>query len=215
MGTEGPQRWLHRLRVTQQVALPPWLPGFPAQAFPTADSALRSPQASPRSQQLTSPWGHSRISVLQLPALCLPGDMRPCIPLWGMNGFRKVCLRDSHSIQTLTDQLLHSQPRVLLLCPLNSFLSLQGRPRWDRAPASVPHPPRAGPGPLTLFCPTSSTLPSSVWFYIVFSGGQVLLPALFCRSARSPVSEGVFLRYLWRQRNSTPTCSSAVSFPLI
>ena len=200
--------------MTQQVALPPWLPGFPAQAFPTANSSLTSPRASPRSQQLTSPWDRCRIPALQLPALRLPGDMGPCIPLRGMYGCGKDCLRDSHSIQTLTDQLLHSQPQVLL-CPLNSFLSLQGHPRWDRALASVPHPPRAGPGPLTLFSPTSFTLPSSVWFYIVFSGSQVLLPALFCPSARSPVSEGVFLRYLWRQTNSTPTCSSVVSFPLI
>ncbi|XP_027834545.3 uncharacterized protein LOC101112843 isoform X1 [Ovis aries] len=45
-----------------------------------------SPQASPRSQQLTSPRDRSRIPVLQLPALRLPGDMRPCIPLRGTYG---------------------------------------------------------------------------------------------------------------------------------
>ena len=159
----------------------------------------------------------STIPRLQLPALRLPGDFASLHPSpQGTYGCSKDCLCDSHSIQTLTDQLLNSQPRVLLLCPLNSFLSLQGHPRWDRTPASVPHPPRAGPVLLTLlFPPTSFTLPSFVWFYIVFSSGQVLLPALSCRSARSPVSEGVFLMYLWREMNSTPTYSSAISFPLI
>lgn len=93
--------------VTQQVALPPWLPGFPAQAFPTADSALRSPQASPpQSTADLATWDRSRIPVLQLPALRLPGDMRPCIPLRGTYGCCRFVSRDSHSIQTLTDQLL-------------------------------------------------------------------------------------------------------------
>ena len=50
-----------------------------------------------------------------------------------------------------------------------------------------------------------------MWFYIFFSGGQVLLPALSWHSARSPVSEGVFLMYLWRETNSTSTCSRSPS----
>ena len=83
----------------------------------------------------------STIPRLQLPALRLPGDFVSLHPSpRGTYGCGKNCLCDSHSIQTLTDQLLHSQPQVPLLCPLNSFLSLQGHPRWDQTPASVPPP---------------------------------------------------------------------------
>ena len=50
------------------VALLPWLPSFPPQAFPTTISSLTSPSSvSPQSQQL-SPWDCSTIPKLQLPA---------------------------------------------------------------------------------------------------------------------------------------------------
>ena len=64
----------------------------------------------------------------------------------------------------------------------------------DGTPASVPHPPRAGPVLLTLllFPPSSIFLPSFAWVYIFFSSGQS-----WC-SACTSVSEGVFLIYPWR-----------------
>ena len=63
-----------------------------------------------------------------------------------------------------------------------------------------PHPPRAEPVLLTLLFPP--LVPSS---YLVlhgsmyFSTGQVFLSTLSWCSARTSVSEGVFLMYLWRE----------------
>ena len=48
------------------IALLPWLPDFPSQAFPTTASSLTSPVL--RSQQQPSPWDCSTIPKLQLPA---------------------------------------------------------------------------------------------------------------------------------------------------
>ena len=69
-----------------------------------------------------------------------------------------------------------------------------------------PHPPRAGPGLLTLlFSPSSFILLSFVWFHVFFSAGWVLLSALSWCSACTSVSEGVFLMYPWREMYSTCT----------
>ena len=77
-----------------------------------------------------------------------------------------------------------------------------------------PHPPRAGAVLLNtpVFPPSSFTLPSFAWFYMLFSTGQVLLSALSWRSTWTSVSDGVFLMYPWREMYSTSTCSSAVLF---
>ena len=68
----APSPWLG------SIALLPWLPTFPPQAFPTTISSLISPQSvsSPShplnpsllSQQQLSPWGCSTVPKLQLPA---------------------------------------------------------------------------------------------------------------------------------------------------
>ena len=70
-----------------------------------------------------------------------------------------------------------------------------------------PHPLRAGPVLLTLllFSPSSFILLSSLWFYILFSVGQVLLSTLSWWSACTSVSKGVFLMYPWREMYSVST----------
>ena len=63
-----------------------------------------------------------------------------------------------------------------------------------------PHPPRAEPVLLTLLFPP--LVPSSYWVLhgsMYFSTGQVFLSTLSRCSARTSVSEGVFLMYLWRE----------------
>ena len=85
---DGSTRYTRR----NSIALVPWLPGFPLQAFPTI-SSLTSPLCS---QEQPSPWDCSTI----------PGDLRPCPGYaWLQQG-----LSDSHSVQAATEQLSHSQP---------------------------------------------------------------------------------------------------------
>ena len=75
------------------------------------------------------------------------------------------------------------------------------------------HPPGAGPVlPTLLFPPNPFILPSSAWFHILFSSGQVLLSALSWCSACTSVSEGGFLMYPWREMYSMSTDSSAILF---
>ena len=74
-------------------------------------------------------------------------------------------------------------------------------------PASVPQPQvQIQFFSLFSFCPPSFVLLSVAWFYISFSGGQVLS---WC-SARSSVSGGVFLTYPWREMYSVRNYSSSI-----
>ena len=124
-----------------------------------------------------------------------------------MSGGGKDCLCDSHSIRIVAAHLLHSQPQMFLLCP-------KQLPQWgDQTSASVPLSAkgRSSPTNSSLFPPTSFILPSFVWFYIFFSGDQVLLTALSRYSANSFVSEGVFLiihgeRCIPRPPTPPPSC---------
>ena len=139
----------------------------------------------------------------QLPAAVLfKGSISLCRV--GMGAAR---LSDSHSIWDVTDQLLYSQPQMFLLCP-------KQLPQYgNQTSASVPRPTKGtfSPANSPLFPLTSFILSSFVWFYILFSGGQILLLALSWHSARS-VSEGIFLMCLWREMDSMPTYSSAILF---
>ena len=56
-----------------------------------------------RSKELTSPWDCSPISMLQLSATEISIG-----PVQGTYGCDKDCLCDFHSIETVTDHLLHS-----------------------------------------------------------------------------------------------------------
>ena len=84
----------------------------------------------------------------------------------------------------------------------------------DRTPVSVPPPTEGRPSPTNtpVFPPGSFVLPSFSWFYIFFSTGQVLLPALNWCSTCTSVSESVFLMYPWREMYSMSTYSSTIFF---
>ena len=77
---------------------------------------------------------------------------------------------------------------------------------WDPCFSS---PTRQGQVQSVFFPTTFFILPRFGCFYIFFTSGQVFLPTVSWCSARSPVSEGVFLIYLWREMYSTSTYSSA------
>ena len=86
--------------------------------------------------------------------------------------------------------------------------------RGDQTPASMSPPAegRSGPTNTPVSPPGSFVLPSFVWFYILLSCGQVLLPALSWCSESTSVSEGVFLMYSWREMPSVSTDSSVILF---
>ena len=95
-----PYAWL------SSIALLPWLPGFPPQAFPTTISSL----TSPRSVSAVNSSPRLGIAPQSLNSssqpLYLLGDLRPCLGcVWLQQG-----LSDSHSTSATTDQLFHSQP---------------------------------------------------------------------------------------------------------
>ena len=64
-----------------------------------------------------------------------------------------------------------------------------------------------------VFPPLSLTLLSFAWFYIFFSTGQVLLSTLSWCSAC--ISEGVFLKYPWRETPRPPTPPPFRSLPVV
>ena len=96
------------------------------------------------------------------------------------------------------------------------FFLWSGHLPWcgDWTPASVPSlaEGKSSPSNASVFPPSSFILLSFVWFYIFFSGGQVLLFALSWCSACTSVSEGVFLMYLWGKMCSMSTYFSAILF---
>ena len=83
-----------------------------------------------------------------------------------------------------------------------------------RSPTSVPPltKRKSSPTNTTVLPPCSFVLPSFAWFYIFFSGDQILLSTLSWCFASTSVSEGRFLMYLWREMYSTSTYSSAILF---
>ena len=64
-----------------------------------------------------------------------------------------------------------------------------------------------------VFPPLSFILPSFAWFYIFFSTGQVLLSTLSWCSVCT--SEGVFLKYPWRETPHPPTPLPSCSLPVV
>ena len=176
-------------------AVSPYFHGCPAllhRHFPP-QSSLYPLDSSLCSQHLPSPWDCSTIPKLSSQLLHLPGDLCPCL---GMHGWGEDCL-------ILTTFRL--PPVSSFTLRLKCFSSDSDNcPDVGMGPLlQFPHPPRAGPVLVTLLFPltppSSFILLSVAWFYIFFSGGQVLLSALSWYSACTSVSEGVFLLYLWRE----------------
>ena len=74
-----------------------------------------------------SPWAISLQSTADLTLGLLSNLYAPapshcafygtCVPVQDTYGCSKAYLCDSHFTQTVTDELLYSQPQMLLLCP--------------------------------------------------------------------------------------------------
>ena len=138
--------------------------------------------------------------------LCLSGT---CVPVHLIYDWGKDCLIP----------IPFRLPQISYFTPsLKSFSSDSdnGPDVGIRPLLQFPHLLRAGPVLLTPVFPTSSfVLSSFAWFCIFFSSRQVLLSALSWCSARTPVSEGVFLMYPWREMYSTSTYSSTILFSVL
>ena len=122
-----------------------------------------------------------------------------CVPVWGVYGCNKDCL--------ILIPFMPPQISCFTLS-LKCFSSDSDNcPDVGIGPLlQFPHPQRAGPVLLTLcFPPCSFVLPSSAWFCIFFA-------TLSWCSACTSVSEGVFLKYLWREIYSASTYSSTILF---
>ena len=115
------------------ITLPPWLPDFPPKAIPSAISSLTSPGAI--SLQSTADL---TLGLLPNPYISAPSHhafQRTCTPVWDTYGCVEDHLCGSHSIQTVTDQLLHS------LTASNASLHPKQCPKCGGlTPASVPSP---------------------------------------------------------------------------
>ena len=94
------------LCVTQKYRPVSMLACFPTQAFPTEISSLRSPRAI--SPQSIADLALGLLSNLFAPAPCPYAFQGTCIPVQGTYSCSEDWLCDSHSIHTVTDQLLHS-----------------------------------------------------------------------------------------------------------
>ena len=105
---------------------------------------------------------HSSILAWKIPLTEEPGRLQSmgsqsqtqlsdfiCIPVWGISGFGKDCLCDSHSIQLVTCQLMQS-PVPLNASPLSQAIALMG----DLTLPQFPHSLGASPVLFTLFSPT-------------------------------------------------------------
>ena len=186
-----PYAWL------SSIALLPCLPCFPPRHFPPRSPPSHSLDPSLHSHQQPSPWDCSTIPKLQLPATVSFGVcMAAARTVWF--SFHLGCHRSAVSLSSLK------------VSPLTLQLPRCG----DWTPASVPPPTEGRSRPTnTPVSPTSSfILPSFAWVCIFFSAGQVLMSILSGCSARTSLSEGVFLMYPWREMYSTPTYSSAFLF---
>ena len=196
-----PYAWL------SSIALLPWLPSFPPQAFPTTVSSLTSPLSV--SLQSTAALTLGLIHNPWTPAPSCCTFQGTCVPVQGMYGCSKNCLilipfrLPQISCFTLSFKCFSSDS--------DNCLAVGIRPLLQFA-----YPLKAGSVLLTsLFSPPSSfLLPSFAWFYKFFSASQVLLSALsWCSACTVSVSECVFLMYPWREMYSMPTYSSTILFP--
>ena len=88
------------------IALLPWLPGFPPQAFPTTVSSLTSPPSVSLQSTAALALGLLHTPQTPAPSHCAFQRTSSCPGhVWLQQG-----LSDSHSIHAVTDQLFPSQP---------------------------------------------------------------------------------------------------------
>ena len=185
----------------------PWLPGFPPQAFPITISFFTSSRFI--SPQSIAPLTLGLLYTSQIPAPSHCIFQGTLIPVQAMYDCVKDCLilipfrLPQISCFTLSLKCFCSDSDN---CPDMEIGRL----------ASVPPPTegRSSPSNTPVLPPGSFVLPSFAWFYISFSSGQVLRPALSWCPACASVSEGVFLMYPWGEMYSMSTYSSSILFPL-
>ena len=195
-----PYTWL------SSIALLPWLPVFPPQAFPTTISSLTSPQSVSLQSKQPSPWGCSTTPKVQLPAT---------VPSRGPASLSRVYMAVARTVWFSFHLGCHRS--AVSLSALNvSPLTQTIAPIWGLDPASDPPPTqsRSSPPNTPVFPSSSFILLSFAWVCIFFSTGQVLLSTLSWCSACTFVSEGVFPMYPWREMYSMSTYFSAILFPL-
>ena len=122
------------------IALLPWLPGFPIQAFPTTISSLTSLDPSLHSQQ--QPWllGRSTIPKLQLPA---------AVPTRGPASLSGVCMVSGKDCLILIPFRL---PQISCFTLSLKCFSSDPDSCPDVGIGPLPTPPRAGPVLLILLC---------------------------------------------------------------
>ena len=190
-----PYAWL------RSIALLPWLPGFPPQAFPITVSSLTSPQSI--SLQSTAALTLGSLHAPQTAAPSCRAFQRTIVPICGMYG----CARTLILIPFRLPQI------SCFTLSLKCFSSDSDNcPNVGIGPCFSLVEGRSSPMNTPLFPPSSFILPSFAWFFIFFSSDQVLLFALSWCSAYTSISEGVFLMCLWREMYSTSTYSSTILF---
>ena len=176
------------------------------QAFPTTSLPSHPLDLSFHSQQQPSLWDCSTIPELQLPASA-PSRRPMFLPGVCMAVARTVWFSfhlGTH-ISAVSLSPLNVSPLTQIIAPLRES---------DPCFSSPPTKGRSSPTDTSVLPPSFFVLPSFAWFYIFFSTGQVLLSALSWCSARTSVSEGVFLMYPWREMYSMSTYFSAILFSL-
>ena len=189
------------------IALLPWLPSVPPQAFPTTIHPPASPPLNLflHSQQQPSAWDLSTIPKLQLPAT---------MPSRGPTSLSKVCMAAARTVWF--SFYLGCHRSAVSLSALNvSLLTQTMVPLWGLDPcvSSPSHQGRAAPVLQTLLF--SPLVPSS---YQVFHGSIYSFPLVryscLLSTACSSLSEGVFLMYPWREMYFMSTYSFAILFSL-
>lgn len=167
------------------------------------------------------PFPHSQqLSTLELPSNAhapTPSHHMiqwTCIHVPGTQDYGIDYLCGSHSIQTVTDQLLNSA--------LDTSLCSNGLPQMQEYhPVSAPHshptssPPTPSAGPVPLYSPSFS-LPSFIllrfpWIYIFFPvvRDSYSIQLVLCEICIL----GVFQMHPWRERCSTSTYCSTIFSP--
>ena len=158
--------------------------------FPPQSPPLHPLDPPLHSQQQPSPWDCSTVPNLQLPTAV---PFRGLASLsGGMYGCGKDCLifTPFKVPQVSCFTLSLCVPHLTQLPPFGN---------WTAALVAPPAKGRVSSTNTPVFSPSSFILPNFAWLYIFFSSGQVFLSILSWCSACTSVSEGVFLRYPWRE----------------
>ena len=179
-GWERLQCWLHPLHVAQQYCLASMTAQLSSKGIPHWSLLPPSPQAV--SSQSTANLAPGLLSNPYAPAPSLWVFQGTCVPCPGCG---KVCLCSSHSIQTVTGELLHSPMAHML--PLHPKCLPQC---GDLTPTSVPpaHGCRFSPAH-SLLSPSflhPTELSMSLYSFPV-SGTLVCSQLMFCK-----------ISYIWR-----------------